>query len=431
MDERELAAELPAPRDDDPPSLRQDILDELADHLHCAMTRELLRGADRETARDRVIKRFGNPADVARRLWLQATWRKIMIQRLMIGAIAVLGILCVTLALGIGWTIRQQSLVAAEQQRTMAEMMRRVTELAERTNQSMSVQPNSEPSVSSILIRLTLDAPDGPPAEGFTSTLAQLGFDRGKSMSEQTDANGSADFGYCEPGRYEITIQTPWGFLSAPKRFLLRPGTAHVEAIVCPAKPDEIEVAFATNMPDDLLDAGVSAIVSFQYGSYSVGGESWKEHDVGGRFVQIDQGGWRFCGVSGDGFSGFASRAQTKWRAAIDRDRSEVHVMAGVRYAVRGIRLVIPTVVSVPPEMANRVPSPQRLSPMFDQVAPQPPRRAEAGVGHETLAWYQLDREFVPVAGQRNQWEIAIPDELIEQARDYVKENPPLQANGR
>ena len=37
-----LAADLPAPRDDEPPSLRQDILDELADHLDFAIRRERL-----------------------------------------------------------------------------------------------------------------------------------------------------------------------------------------------------------------------------------------------------------------------------------------------------------------------------------------------------------------------------------------------------
>ena len=38
-----LSALLPPPRDDEPASLRQDILDELADHLICAYNRELLR----------------------------------------------------------------------------------------------------------------------------------------------------------------------------------------------------------------------------------------------------------------------------------------------------------------------------------------------------------------------------------------------------
>ena len=47
MDFRDtLLTLLPPPRDDEPASLRQDIIDELADHLACAYNRELLRGAD-------------------------------------------------------------------------------------------------------------------------------------------------------------------------------------------------------------------------------------------------------------------------------------------------------------------------------------------------------------------------------------------------
>ena len=36
-----ISAELPGPRDDEPASLRQDIVDELRDHLQCAFHREL------------------------------------------------------------------------------------------------------------------------------------------------------------------------------------------------------------------------------------------------------------------------------------------------------------------------------------------------------------------------------------------------------
>ena len=61
-----LSSELPAPRDDEPAGLRQDILDELTDHLACSYNRELLRGAHPGEAHRRAIERFGNPAAVAR-----------------------------------------------------------------------------------------------------------------------------------------------------------------------------------------------------------------------------------------------------------------------------------------------------------------------------------------------------------------------------
>ena len=76
-----LNSGLPPYRDDEPPRLRQDIIDELADHLACGLQRELLRGGDPSAARARVLVRFGDPVAVARRLWLDEMRGRIMAQR--------------------------------------------------------------------------------------------------------------------------------------------------------------------------------------------------------------------------------------------------------------------------------------------------------------------------------------------------------------
>ncbi|HET6423097.1 MAG TPA: hypothetical protein VFG20_05400 [Planctomycetaceae bacterium] len=78
----DVVADLPAPLDDEPPSVRQDIADELADHLACAYRRELLKTADARTAQQRVLDRFGNPQRIASQLWFQALWGRIMLNRL-------------------------------------------------------------------------------------------------------------------------------------------------------------------------------------------------------------------------------------------------------------------------------------------------------------------------------------------------------------
>src|SRR4051794_33619037 len=83
LDRDALSAGLPDRRDDEPDSLRDDIVDELADHLDCAYRREVLRGVDGATARQRVLERFGDPAAVARRLWLDAMRGRIMSQRVL------------------------------------------------------------------------------------------------------------------------------------------------------------------------------------------------------------------------------------------------------------------------------------------------------------------------------------------------------------
>lgn len=77
----DVLVDLPAPLDDEPPSVRQDIADELADHLACAYRRELLKTADERTAWQRVLDRFGNPQRIAYQLWFQALWGRIMLNR--------------------------------------------------------------------------------------------------------------------------------------------------------------------------------------------------------------------------------------------------------------------------------------------------------------------------------------------------------------
>ncbi len=93
-----LAAQLPTGHDDEPASLRQDILDELNDHLACAWNRERMRtgllsqasddarSQDSENVRAalwlRVEQRFGDPRVLARRLWFDAMWSRIMNQRI-------------------------------------------------------------------------------------------------------------------------------------------------------------------------------------------------------------------------------------------------------------------------------------------------------------------------------------------------------------
>lgn len=86
----DVLAGLPAPRDDEPASLRRDIADELADHLACAYRRELLVTGDEQRAQQQVLERFGDPRRIARQLWWQAMWSRIMLQRFALGLQTVL-----------------------------------------------------------------------------------------------------------------------------------------------------------------------------------------------------------------------------------------------------------------------------------------------------------------------------------------------------
>ena len=95
MDFRELlSAQLPPIRPDEPAHLRQDILDELSDHLICAYHREILRGVDRAVVQQRVLEHFGDPAALACRLWLDAMRGKITAQRVLIATCVLVTLAC-------------------------------------------------------------------------------------------------------------------------------------------------------------------------------------------------------------------------------------------------------------------------------------------------------------------------------------------------
>jgi hypothetical protein len=85
MRDSDLLADLPPPDDFEPPSLRDDIRDELEDHLQCAFRREVLRDGDEPAAQARVLNRFGDPNQLARRLWWQAMWSRVMGKKLLAG----------------------------------------------------------------------------------------------------------------------------------------------------------------------------------------------------------------------------------------------------------------------------------------------------------------------------------------------------------
>ena len=188
MDFRDtLSALLPPPRDDEPASLRQDILDELGDHLACAYNRELLRGVDSSVARQRVLERFGDPAAVARRLWLDAMKGKIMAQRVLIATCLVVMLACGA-SVGLAWQLDESGSVAQEPRggrsdrsqsadvrgagpepgRPIKEMLKQMREMTEAVLHPVS------PDWNPVTFKLTEETADGPPAAGFSLALTRL-----------------------------------------------------------------------------------------------------------------------------------------------------------------------------------------------------------------------------------------------------------------
>lgn len=123
----QLESALPPPRDDEPANLRRDIADELADHLECAMQRELTRTDDAHQARSNVLVRFGNPHRIARQLWLESMKGKLMTQRILIATNVVLAAATIAVAVFAVSVVREsrqfQEGLVAELRMTMGQML--------------------------------------------------------------------------------------------------------------------------------------------------------------------------------------------------------------------------------------------------------------------------------------------------------------------
>ena len=217
-----LSDQLPAPRDDEPQGLRQDIVDELADHLACSAQRELLRGADPATARARVLERFGDPAAVARRLWLDAMRGKIMTQRVVIGTC----ILVTAVSLGLVGLLfqmtidarRMVALQAAEADARAAEARAREQEMLKRLGEmSEAIKHPHSPDWNAVRIELKEETADGPPVAGVEVVLNRTAEKPTKTIRRTSDATGLIDFGSFQPGDYQFEVTRSWdgGFMSA------------------------------------------------------------------------------------------------------------------------------------------------------------------------------------------------------------------------
>src|SRR5262245_9600261 len=208
-----LSALLPAPRGDEPAGLRQDILDELGDHLRCAFNRELIRGNEPEAAGARVLEQFGDPAAVARRLWLDAMKGKIVAQRVLIATCLVVTITSLAL-LGLVWVnATQAARQAAEAERRTAEAMAAAQATSEEMLKRLqAMAKGDEPGRSvdwiPVTFKLVQETLDGPPAVDYKVSIGRGtgGSIGARSIRRNSDENGVADFGVVQPGDWEFRI---------------------------------------------------------------------------------------------------------------------------------------------------------------------------------------------------------------------------------
>ncbi len=460
-----MPLELPPARDDEPDGLRQDIADELADHLACGAKRERLRGTDPAKIWRAVTERFGDPGAVARRLWQDAMKEKIMAQRVLIATC--LFVTAASLALvGIFWmqstraanelaeTNRRMVETLTENQATNREVLKQLQGLAK------SVKAPQASEWIPVSFKLTQETLDGPPAVGCEVALASGSDEKIGSIKRISDANGIVDFGVVRPGDWSFRIEEIWGesgdFWQTVGTVNAVPGSKVSESIVCPKTPsDPVPVRIVFEWPSDLVDKELCVSVcvtniglTFQVPRMWTYGSTGRLHPEAYNLLtgqksgfEPIRGAWAFYlwrRVSDQGSGPVYAELEAK------RTKSSGDHMELERGAFRLQRLIVlrPCSIAGAPLDRTRFEVLAHLSaggesPLFAYRGVRSPTDsglhlpAIAGPDDEALEdgvaapnfWKQMRGRFEARPDQKNEWKIPIPDELAQAVRKALKKD--------
>ena len=231
----------PPPLDSESADLRRDIIDELADHLACAMQRERRHTDDEAAAQRAVIERFGNPGRLAYRLWFDAMKETIMSQRISLVTNIVVATACIAIAL-VAFNSLKQNTALTDALLTKLEAIGAGTEVK-----------TSAPVWADATLPILVD---DKPAVDYLVTLSGEAFSPGKpdSLRNKSDVDGRVAFGPIRPGRYSLRIEDPRGLLRTVDA-ILYPGHNELDPVSLPGlKPQPAAVSFAVNLPEQIKD---------------------------------------------------------------------------------------------------------------------------------------------------------------------------------
>ena len=196
-EDQELVERFPPPHEGEPSSLRQDIMDDLRDHLACAMERELADSDDENEARKRVLDQFGyNPGALARQLWFESMKEKIMKDRMVLVGIFILIIIGIC-GLFLIWQSNQQ---------TNRAMMAMIESFKSGEDAS---QFTTRLDLASVSISVFRDEKETIPASGIKIEMYKINSsNQNIRFYQTTDENGVAVIGPVQTGNYKVYF--PW-----------------------------------------------------------------------------------------------------------------------------------------------------------------------------------------------------------------------------
>ena len=227
----EIGAGVPPPREPELASLRRDILDELADHLGCAMERELRRTDDEAEARGAVLERFGDPAAVARRLYFEAIGGHIMMQKIALATNLIVAAVCVTLVI-FTWTALRQN---RELQQAMLARL-----------EALAVTTDMDSPWTALEVEVTMGEEAGPPVPNVVAAVIGDAYRVGEQLTlrERTDSQGLARWDRLLPGKY--FLQLPSVEFTYTSAIVAAPGRTNRSVVAWPRMTrSDVELSFA------------------------------------------------------------------------------------------------------------------------------------------------------------------------------------------
>lgn len=292
MSPEDLLADLPPVRDDEPSSLRQDIADELADHLECAVRREQMKSNGADDVERRVLERFGNPRQISRRLWWLAMWSRIMSQRVLLGVSLAGNVAAVLLCVAVFWQVGRerelsieravlaQSLadqreeLVAQQSDLKAQLAVMAVALEQvRQRAATSAMPPGEPT-----LRVRLEGPEQGSPLPESAQVSIKGLQLRNQALERTNGvsreRPEVDFGRVVSGGYRIQVGV--GPYKYSEEISLADGETRELVICCPGFGPEVRPTFDRELPEDLQARGIVPYAEYELLPVEVAGNRWE-----------------------------------------------------------------------------------------------------------------------------------------------------------
>lgn len=252
----DLLADLPDPRDDEPSSLRSDIAEELTDHLVCSVRREMVKGADEPTAWERALKRFGDPRQIARKLWWLAMRRRIMNQRLMLGLQGAMLLAVIAVAAAMIQMSNAQQRQMAQQQEVLTAVLAKLGKRLEEPATPVTVPD------ATLTVEVQYARPDEPRRSGesaeYTVSLRGVDISNEAIKAERPcdPKTGIVSFGTLPPGGYEVWVNVQSGMLRAVRRIEVERREQHREVFAePPLRVRDETVTLGVDVPTDFRAA--------------------------------------------------------------------------------------------------------------------------------------------------------------------------------